>query len=39
MKNIHILSTDKPSRLLKNLVDGTYELKKKCYMATGLNYL
>ena len=29
MKNIHILKTDKPSRLLKDLVDETYQFKKK----------
>lgn len=29
MKNIYILKTDKPSRLLKDLVDGTYQLKKE----------
>lgn len=29
MKNINILKTDKPSRLLKDLVDGTYQLKKE----------
>ena len=29
MKNIHILSTDKPSKLLKDLVDKTYQFKKE----------
>ena len=29
MKNIHTLPTDKPSRLLKDLVDRTYQLKKE----------
>lgn len=29
MKNIHVLKTDKPSRLLKDLVDGTYQFKKE----------
>ena len=29
MKNINILKTDKPSRLLKDLVDGTYQFKKE----------
>ena len=29
MKKIHILKTDKPSRLLKDLVDGTYQFKKE----------
>jgi hypothetical protein len=29
MKNIHILKTEKPSRLLKDLVDGTYQFKKE----------
>lgn len=29
MKNIHVIQTDKPSRLLKDLVDGTYQFKKE----------
>lgn len=29
MKNIHVLKTDKPSRLLKDLIDETYQLKKE----------
>ena len=29
MKNIHILPTDEPSRLLKDLVDVTYQFKKE----------
>ena len=29
MKNIHVLKTDKQSRLLKDLVDKTYQLKKE----------
>jgi len=29
MKNIHLLPTDKPSKLLKDLVDKTYQFKKK----------
>lgn len=29
MKNIHLLKTDKPSRLLKDLVDETYQFKKE----------
>ena len=29
MKNIHVLKTDKPSRLLKDLVDETYQFKKE----------
>jgi hypothetical protein len=29
MKNIHVLSTKKPSKLLKDIVDKTYQLKKE----------
>jgi len=29
MKNIHVLKTDKPSKLLKDLVDGSYQFKKE----------